>query len=56
MAAAVLALRPPSRWTLRTRLVLIVVALVTVVAAVIGVGRYVLRRRRRVIIDVGAAA
>ena len=37
MPVASLALRPPSRWTLRARLVLIVVALITVVAAVIGV-------------------
>lgn len=37
MPAASFALRPPSRWTLRARLVLIVVALITVVAAVIGV-------------------
>ena len=37
MTAASLALRPPSRWTLRSRLVLIVVTLITVVAAVIGV-------------------
>ena len=37
MPAASLGLRPPSRWTLRARLVLIVVALVSVVGAVIGV-------------------